>query len=113
MVVWSSARCLRPGSRHGKGHQIHVPTTTRAVTYASAGDPADVLEATEIPDPPPPGPGQIQVEVRRRRSGLSQPRIGGVGWDDSEQYRSNALLRPGRIVTKRSGGQAKPRRSTL
>jgi NADPH:quinone reductase-like Zn-dependent oxidoreductase len=37
---------------------------TRAITYASAGDPADVLEATEIPDPPTPGPGQIQVEVR-------------------------------------------------
>src|SRR3981189_3298696 len=37
---------------------------TRAITYASAGDPADVLEATEIPDPPAPGPGQIRVEVR-------------------------------------------------
>jgi len=37
---------------------------TRAITYASAGEPADVLEATEIPDPPTPGPGQIQVEVR-------------------------------------------------
>src|ERR1700730_9943252 len=37
---------------------------TRAITYASAGDPADVLEATEIPDPPSPGPGQIQIEVR-------------------------------------------------
>src|SRR6202011_5043917 len=37
---------------------------TRAITYTSAGDPADVLEATEIPDPPSPGPGQIQIEVR-------------------------------------------------
>jgi NADPH:quinone reductase-like Zn-dependent oxidoreductase len=37
---------------------------TRAITYASAGDPADVLEATEIPDPPAPGRGQIQVDVR-------------------------------------------------
>jgi NADPH:quinone reductase-like Zn-dependent oxidoreductase len=37
---------------------------TRAITYANAGEPADVLEAAEIPDPPTPGPGQIQVEVR-------------------------------------------------
>jgi NADPH:quinone reductase-like Zn-dependent oxidoreductase len=37
---------------------------TRAITYTTAGDPADVLEAAEIPDPPPPGPGQIQVQVR-------------------------------------------------
>lgn len=37
---------------------------TRAITYATAGDPADVLEAVEIPDPPTPGPGLIQVEVR-------------------------------------------------
>jgi NADPH:quinone reductase-like Zn-dependent oxidoreductase len=37
---------------------------TRAITYAAAGDPAEVLEATEIPDPPTPAPGQIQVEVR-------------------------------------------------
>jgi NADPH:quinone reductase-like Zn-dependent oxidoreductase len=36
----------------------------RAITYASAGDPAAVLDATEIPDPPAPGLGQIQVEVR-------------------------------------------------
>jgi NADPH:quinone reductase-like Zn-dependent oxidoreductase len=36
----------------------------RAITYPSAGDPAAVLEATEIPDPPAPGLGQIQVEVR-------------------------------------------------
>lgn len=35
-----------------------------AITYATAGDPADVLAATEIPDPPPPGPGQVQIEVR-------------------------------------------------
>ena len=37
---------------------------TRAITYATAGDPVNLLEATEIPDPPTPGPGQIQVEVR-------------------------------------------------
>jgi NADPH:quinone reductase-like Zn-dependent oxidoreductase len=37
---------------------------TRAITYANAGEPADVLEVAEIPDPPTPGPGQIQVEVR-------------------------------------------------
>jgi NADPH:quinone reductase-like Zn-dependent oxidoreductase len=37
---------------------------TRAITYATAGYPVDLLEATEIPDPPTPGPGQIQVEVR-------------------------------------------------
>ena len=37
---------------------------TRAITYAKAGEPADVLEAGEIPDPPTPGRGQIQVEVR-------------------------------------------------
>ena len=37
---------------------------TRAIIYATAGDPAAVLEAGEIPDPLTPGPGQIQVEVR-------------------------------------------------
>jgi NADPH:quinone reductase-like Zn-dependent oxidoreductase len=37
---------------------------TRAITYAAAGDPVDLLEVTEIPDPPTPGPGQVQVEVR-------------------------------------------------
>ena len=37
---------------------------TRAITYATAGDPAAVLEVAEIPEPPMPGPGQIQVEVR-------------------------------------------------
>ena len=37
---------------------------TRAITYATAGDPADVLEVAEIPEPPMPGHGQIQVEVR-------------------------------------------------
>ncbi|HZN82003.1 MAG TPA: zinc-binding dehydrogenase [Mycobacterium sp.] len=36
----------------------------RAITYAAAGNPADVLEVTEIPEPPEPGPGQVQVEVR-------------------------------------------------
>jgi NADPH:quinone reductase-like Zn-dependent oxidoreductase len=37
---------------------------TRAVTYTVAGDPAEVLEVSEIPDPPAPGRGQIQVDVR-------------------------------------------------
>ena len=37
---------------------------TRAVTYAVAGDPAEVLEVGEIPDPPAPGRGQVQVDVR-------------------------------------------------
>ena len=38
---------------------------TLAITYAADdGEPADLLEATEITDPPPPGPGQIQVDVR-------------------------------------------------
>jgi NADPH:quinone reductase-like Zn-dependent oxidoreductase len=37
---------------------------TWAITYATAGDPADVLEATEIPDPPAPRRGQVQVDVR-------------------------------------------------
>jgi NADPH:quinone reductase-like Zn-dependent oxidoreductase len=37
---------------------------TRAITYTSAGEPADVLEVTEIPDPPMPGRGQVQVDVR-------------------------------------------------
>ncbi|MDT5229819.1 MAG: hypothetical protein QOE94_3472 [Mycobacterium sp.] len=35
-----------------------------AITYATPGNPADVLAATEIPDPPRPGPGQVQIEVR-------------------------------------------------
>jgi NADPH:quinone reductase-like Zn-dependent oxidoreductase len=38
---------------------------TLAITYpTNDGDPADLLEVTEITDPPPPGPGQIQVDVR-------------------------------------------------
>jgi NADPH:quinone reductase-like Zn-dependent oxidoreductase len=37
---------------------------TRAVTYAVAGHPAEVLEVTEIADPPAPGRGQVQVDVR-------------------------------------------------
>ena len=37
---------------------------TLAITYAAAGDPAEVLAATEIPDPPPPEPGQVQIKVR-------------------------------------------------
>ena len=34
-----------------------------AVTYRRPGDPAEVLEVTNIGDPPPPAPGQIQVRV--------------------------------------------------
>ena len=37
---------------------------TLAITYAAAGDPADVLATTEIPDPPPPEPGQVQIKIR-------------------------------------------------
>ena len=37
---------------------------TLAITYAAAGDPAEVLAVTEIPDPPPPEPGQVQIKVR-------------------------------------------------
>jgi NADPH:quinone reductase-like Zn-dependent oxidoreductase len=38
---------------------------TLAITYAdNNGDPAALLEVTEIADPPPPGPGQIQIDVR-------------------------------------------------
>jgi NADPH:quinone reductase-like Zn-dependent oxidoreductase len=34
-----------------------------AVTYRRPGDPAEVLEATDIGEPPPPGLGQLQVEI--------------------------------------------------
>jgi NADPH:quinone reductase-like Zn-dependent oxidoreductase len=38
---------------------------TLAITYpTNDGDPADLLEVTEITAPPPPGLGQIQVDVR-------------------------------------------------
>jgi NADPH:quinone reductase-like Zn-dependent oxidoreductase len=37
---------------------------TRAVTYAAAGEPAEIVEVSEIPDPPAPGRGQVQVDVR-------------------------------------------------
>jgi NADPH:quinone reductase-like Zn-dependent oxidoreductase len=37
---------------------------TLAITYAAAGDPAEVLAVTEIPDPPPPEPGHVQIKVR-------------------------------------------------
>jgi NADPH:quinone reductase-like Zn-dependent oxidoreductase len=38
---------------------------TLAISYATHdGDPADLLEITEVADPPPPAPGQIQVDVR-------------------------------------------------
>lgn len=35
----------------------------RAITYATAGVPAEVLQASEIPEPPTPGPGQVQIDV--------------------------------------------------
>ena len=41
---------------------------TRAITYATAGDPADVLEATEIPDPPTPGPDKSRSKSAPSRS---------------------------------------------
>jgi NADPH:quinone reductase-like Zn-dependent oxidoreductase len=34
-----------------------------AVTYRRPGDPAEVLEATDIGEPPPPGFGQLRVQV--------------------------------------------------
>ncbi|MCW2664421.1 MAG: dehydrogenase [Mycobacterium sp.] len=34
-----------------------------AVTYRRPGDPAEVLEPTDIGEPPPPGLGQLQVEI--------------------------------------------------
>lgn len=37
---------------------------TLAITYAAAGDPAEVLAVTGIPDPPPPEPGHVQIKVR-------------------------------------------------
>jgi NADPH:quinone reductase-like Zn-dependent oxidoreductase len=37
---------------------------TRAITYATAGDPAAVLGVIDIPDPPEPGLRQIQLDVR-------------------------------------------------
>jgi NADPH:quinone reductase-like Zn-dependent oxidoreductase len=36
---------------------------TLAITYRRPGDPADVLEVTDIGDVPPPGAGQVQVRV--------------------------------------------------
>jgi NADPH:quinone reductase-like Zn-dependent oxidoreductase len=36
---------------------------TLAITYRRPGDPADVLEVTDIADVPPPGAGQVQVRV--------------------------------------------------
>jgi NADPH:quinone reductase-like Zn-dependent oxidoreductase len=36
---------------------------TLAITYRRPGDPADVLEVTDIGDVPPPGRGQVQVRV--------------------------------------------------
>jgi NADPH:quinone reductase-like Zn-dependent oxidoreductase len=38
---------------------------TLAITYpANDGEPADLLDVTEITDPPSPGPGQIQIDLR-------------------------------------------------
>ena len=34
-----------------------------AITYRRSGDPAEVLEATDIGEPPPPGLGQLQVQI--------------------------------------------------
>ena len=34
-----------------------------AITYRRSGDPAEILEVTEIGEPPPPEPGQLQVQV--------------------------------------------------
>jgi NADPH:quinone reductase-like Zn-dependent oxidoreductase len=36
---------------------------TLAITYHRSGDPAEILEVTDIGEPPPPGPGQVQVRV--------------------------------------------------
>jgi len=36
---------------------------TLAITYRRPGEPADVLEVTDIGDVPPPGPGQVRVRV--------------------------------------------------
>jgi NADPH:quinone reductase-like Zn-dependent oxidoreductase len=36
---------------------------TLAITYRRPGDPAEVLEATDIGEPPPPGFGQLRVQV--------------------------------------------------
>src|ERR1700692_2093129 len=36
---------------------------TLAITYRRSGDPAEVLEVTDIGEPLPPGPGQLQVRV--------------------------------------------------
>jgi NADPH:quinone reductase-like Zn-dependent oxidoreductase len=34
-----------------------------AITYRRSGDPAEILEVTDIAEPPPPGLGQLQVRV--------------------------------------------------
>jgi NADPH:quinone reductase-like Zn-dependent oxidoreductase len=36
---------------------------TLAITYRRSGDPAEILEVTDIGEPSPPGPGQVQVRV--------------------------------------------------
>jgi NADPH:quinone reductase-like Zn-dependent oxidoreductase len=40
-----------------------IPAMTLAITYRRPGDPADVLEVTDIGDVSPPAPGQVQVQV--------------------------------------------------
>ena len=36
---------------------------TLAITYRRSGDPAEILEVTDIGESSPPGPGQVQVRV--------------------------------------------------
>ena len=61
-----------------------------AVTYRRPGDPAEVLEATDIGEPPPPGFGQLRVQVSAfpihpgdllaisASSALAGPQIAGI-----------------------------------
>jgi len=64
--MWPWARHeLRPdtravGKRKHQGAQLHDPwqSPTRR-----SGDPAEILEVTDIGEPSPPGPGQVQVRV--------------------------------------------------
>jgi NADPH:quinone reductase-like Zn-dependent oxidoreductase len=76
---------------------------TRAITYAAAGDPADVLEATEIPDPPTPGRGQVQVEIRAFP--IHPGDLVGVGFGPQHpgQRTVAGLEAPGVVVAAGSG----------
>src|SRR6185312_12886579 len=57
-----SSRTSQPSVRL---HQQERTPMTLAISYATHdGDPADLLQITEVTDPPPPAPGQIQVDVR-------------------------------------------------